>query len=414
MSAPTGPRAGDSPLQLHHIPYSFDPQDADASCLRLVHQLSCEWKSEGRHVKFKRFTDGITNTLIKVSQQRPGQSEADADQEAVLIRAYGSGTDFIIDREKEVRAHNLLAAMGLAAPLLARFENGFMCRFIPGDICEPQDFHHPETYRQIAKMLGQWHGSLPISVLTTTPKPGDAEVPEKHAALSKDGKQIPPIPNIWRNAQDWIGLLPADTDELKKRNELFKRELAWLSEKFSNTPGLDGRDYVFSHTDLLCANVILEGATDDNPAQRPVTFIDYEYATTAPAAFDVANFFAEWAGPDGELSWMPSRSQRLDFIEHYVGSFRQYSSISDPAHEINVKNDVAQVYQQVELFRGLPGFYWGIWALIQASISDIDFDYTGYAERRHSEYWGWKAEYDGSREREGKEMTVREKKWAEE
>jgi len=69
---------------------------------------------------------------------------------------------------------------------------------------------------------------------------------------------------------------------------------------------------------------------------------------------------------------------------------------------------------QVDTFRGLPGFYWGIWALIQATISQIDFDYASYAEIRLGEYWAWKAEQDGSREREGREPTLREKRWAEE
>ena len=40
---------------------------------------------------------------------------------------------------------------------------------------------------------------------------------------------------------------------------------------------------------------------------------------------------------------------------------------------------------QVDRFRGAPGFYWGIWALIQATISQIDFDYAGYAEIRLGE-----------------------------
>jgi len=63
---------------------------------------------------------------------------------------------------------------------------------------------------------------------------------------------------------------------------------------------------------------------------------------------------------------------------------------------------------------GVPGFYWGIWALIQATISQIDFDYASYADLRLGEYWGWKAELDGSRKGEGREAPLRERRWAEE
>lgn len=409
MAPSSDPRSEDS-LNLQYISDSVDPQDINESGLRLLRQLSEDQRFADCEVDFEQLTDGITNTIIKATPKKSGQSKKDADREAALIRVYGNGTDYMIDREVELLAHDMLAKKGIAAPLLARFENGFMCNFIPGDPTNPEDFHNPDTYRQIAKTLGQWHATLPISVLIKNSSPDSAREPDKHAAPSQDGKQPRPVPNLWTNAERWIGLLPNDTGELQERNEQYKRELAWLSEMFGDIAGLNGQDYVFSHTDLLCANVIIEGTADDKMADRAVTFIDYEYAKPAPQAFDIANFFAEWAGPDGELSWMPSQSQRRDFIERYVKSFREQSS----GNQSDVEKDVSQIYDQVDLFRGLPGFYWGIWGLIQASISDIDFDYPAYAERRLSEYWGWKAEHDGSRKRDGKEMTVREKAWARE
>lgn len=300
----------------------------------------------------------------------------------------------MIDRSKELRAHHMLAAKDLAAPILATFQNGFICGFIPGEICEAEDFHTPQIYREIAKRLGQWHGSLPIDDLIEGTGPG--------------GK---PYPNIWTNCSKWIDLLPSKTDEQASQNELFKGELAWLEDLFGDIPGLNGNDFVFSHTDLLCANVVLQPQVDGQP--RQAFFIDYEYATTAPPAFDVANFFAEWAGPDGDLSFMPSKSHRLDFIRQYVRSFRQNADV-DSSDLLQEQKSATQIYTQVDLLRGLPGFYWGIWGLIQASISEIDFDYPAYAKRRHSEYWSWKEEYDGSREKAGREMTIREQKWARE
>ena len=388
---------------LQHINHSFDPKDVENSCLRLVAVVSPEWKSARReHITLKPFTDGITNILIKVGQLWPGRSEEDADREAVLVRVYGNGTDMMIDRAKELRVHKLLAAQELASPLLATFENGFIYGFITGEPCTPQDFHDAHTSRAIARRLGQWHGSLPISALVSW-----SASEEETSDLTRK------VPNIWSNGRKWIDLLPDNTTELKERNEVFRRELTWLLEVLGNIPGLDDQDLVFSHTDLLCGNVILENqdaSKETNLTELSVTFIDYEYATSAPAAFDIANVFAEWAGPEGELSWMPSQAQRLDFIKQYVKSFRKHSRIHESS--MNVQRTVEELYQQVDLFRGLPGFYWGIWGLIQASISDIDFDYVAYAERRHSEYWGWKAEYDGTRVRDGLEASVREKAWA--
>jgi ethanolamine kinase len=392
--------ANDLGLNLPHLPHSFDHQDPESSSLRLLQEFSPDWKKVASDdVKFTRFADGITNTLIKVTQHQSDSS----DREPVLVRAYGSGTDTIIDRGKELRAHDMLANRGLASALLSTFENGFIYRFVPGKSCTAQDFHNPKVYRQIAAKMGEWHAKLPLSALN-----------ESSRFVAGKINNPKPFSNVWTNAQRWINALPSDTAQLKERNELFREELAWLSELLQDFPSLDGRELVFSHTDLLCGNVILEEAPDSQTTgPQSVTFIDYDYVTAAPAAFDVANFFAEWMGPELEHSWIPSKAQRLDFIEHYVRSFREHSDGPDNARHADLSKDVSHVYEQAELFRGFTGFYWGIWGLIQASISDIDFDYASYAELRHSEYWGWKAEYDGSRKQEGKEMTVREMKWAE-
>lgn len=142
-------------------------------------------------------------------------------------------------------------------------------------------------------------------------------------------------------------------------------------------------------------------------------FIDYEYATPGPAAFDIANHFAEWAGYDCEHAAVPTKSQRREFLQHYVTSYR-YHSISDEdslAIDIDFQKDMDTLNAQVDLWRGVPGFYWGIWALIQATISQIEFDYVTYSEGRLKEYWAWKEEVTGTREKEGREMYVRERKW---
>jgi len=52
----------------------------------------------------------------------------------------------------------------------------------------------------------------------------------------------------------------------------------------------------------------------------------------------------------------------------------------------------------------------GIWALIQAVISQIDFDYAAYAEIRLSEYWTWKKSL--TEVIPFSEMTEREQRWA--
>ena len=143
-----------------------------------------------------------------------------------------------------------------------------------------------------------------------------------------------------------------------------------------------------------------------------VSFIDYEYATPSPAAFDIANHFAEWGGFDCEHHLLPTRSQRRDFIREYVRSY--FAHLGKDRSQVDEEAEVSHLFDEVDVYRGVPGFYWGIWALIQAKISQIDFDYASYAEIRLGEYWAWREESDGSRAASKKEVALRERRWAQE
>lgn len=225
-----------------------------------------------------------------------------------------------------------------------------------------------------------------------------------------------PEPSIWTIMQKWIDALPSKTSEHQERNVRLQTELETSTKTFGNIAGLDHGAYVLGHCDLLSGNVII---TPKRGQETEVDFIDYEYATPAPAAFDLANHFAEWGGFDCDFNVLPTRAERRDFIKSYVASYRQHKK---RAHENGTARengttedkDIEQLMDEVDAFRGIPGLYWGIWALIQAMISQIDFDYASYAEIRLGEYWDWKAEQDGSRAREGREIPLRERRLAQE
>jgi ethanolamine kinase len=82
-----------------YIPLSYSHADSQASALRLILTLNPDWEGPGNKIEFVRFTDGITNTLLKIINLKPGLTEEQIDNEAVLMRAYGNGTEILIDRE---------------------------------------------------------------------------------------------------------------------------------------------------------------------------------------------------------------------------------------------------------------------------------------------------------------------------
>ncbi|KAJ5689911.1 hypothetical protein N7462_004303 [Penicillium macrosclerotiorum] len=407
-SSPNG-----APPALRYIPLSYSPADSQASALRLILTLLPDWEGPGNKIEFVRFTDGITNTLLKIINRKQGLTDEQIDNEAVLMRAYGNGTEILIDRERETTSHALLASRGLAPPLLARFKNGLLYRFIRGKPCGHEDLVTPPIFRGVARKLAHWHAVLPTTGAGSAPS-DEASVADKQSDLTV----IQPRragSSMWAVLQRWVLALPVATPEQRARRLSLQQELQWAVGQLDDGQGIGEDGLVFSHCDLLCANVIVLPSDEARPqisddGIAPVNFIDYEYAVPAPAAFDIANHLAEWIGYDCDYNMIPTKSVRREFLTEYTKSYCQHRGL-EPSSEPEI---VDRLYQDVDRFRGIPGLYWGVWALIQAQISQIDFDYASYAELRLGEYWAWKREVDGSRQLAGESMPLREERWAQE
>ncbi|KAI9680715.1 MAG: hypothetical protein M1817_004155 [Caeruleum heppii] len=407
--------------KIRFIPLSYNNADSESSARRLVLSVRPDWQDAEGPLEFVRFTDGITNTLLKAVKKRPGHTEVQIDEEAILLRAYGKGTEVLIDRDRECTSHSLLSQHSLAPPLLARFQNGLLYKFIRGRVCTPPDLTREPIWRGVAQRLSEWHAVLPLVSAVTSSVPAEANGPiippiptSKATPKVPDGDIAPGIatPNVWSVMQKWIHALPTTNDAETTRKQTLQTELARVVKELAYLPGSGKDGLVFAHCDLLSGNVIVQervtkGAT--NRAPETVSFIDYEYATPAPAAFDIANFFAEWGGFECDYNAMPSRAQRTGFLAEYLQAYDRHLSGVDHTPNYTAVQDL---FEKVDRFRGVPGLYWGIWALIQATISQIDFDYASYAEVRLGEYWAWRAEVDGSRARAGTEMPLRERMWA--
>ncbi|KAL5615475.1 hypothetical protein BROUX41_005520 [Berkeleyomyces rouxiae] len=396
---------------------SYDSHNSEASSIELIKAIEPDWVSaDGTAlkdgVKIVRCTDGITNTLLKIINTANGTRSADeADKYAFLLRAYGNGTDVIIDREREAENHELLMRHGLAPELLARFRNGMLYRYIRGTVTHPEDLRQPEIFTAVARRLAEWHATVPCIAAknaptsTTTPTQG-------RARSATSGK---PVPNMWTVLQKWILALPTKTDDQKKNQSTLQAEFEWLRELLGGRPTLGENGLVFAHCDLLHGNIIVEPkdvtAASGSGQDLTVCFIDYEYATPSPVAFDICNHFAEWGGFECDYNVMPSRSQRLSFIRSYIAAYFSKKVGADASMTPEqLEAESQKLFIEVDLFRGIPGFYWGIWSQIQAVISEIDFDYASYANVRLGEYWAWKAEFQGSRQ-PGTELCLREQRW---
>lgn len=278
-------------------------------------------------VEIKPVQGGITNSLLTCINT--------STQERVLVRLYGRSTDTIIDRQRELVAHQMLHELKLASKLYARFANGIVYGFIRGRSLSFEQL--PQYSNVIAPHLKDIHDKFDIQAFKS---------------------QIDGLCEIWPIMSSWVNQL---------EDEQLQEELAWLKSTLEGTS-----PNVACHSDLLAGNIIIED-------QNKVNFIDYEYLMIGPRAFDIANHLMEWQGFECQTERIPevgSSEVRL-WCQHYLNT--------------QEKSQIDAVVEELKLHYGLPGFFWGVWAKIQAKISALDFDYKSYSELRLKEYWNWKS-----------------------
>ncbi|KAH6877096.1 kinase-like domain-containing protein [Thelonectria olida] len=374
------------------VQHVFDTADAEASALELAPFLFRTGQPSEGQIRVKTLTEGTTNALFKVSDEKTGPQ---SQPENVLIKVYGEGTEITIDRNKEIKLHSILAKHNLAPSLLLRFANGHAYQFLEGTACSVEDLANERIWRGVAREFANWHAVLPTV---------DLGVPDRIVDFE---------PSIWSTARKWLNALPTETEKQRTKKGLLHDEFQHLvREMLGNGP----RDpMVLGHGDLLSGNIILQEEVNSSNGIAAAKFIDYEHSTYCPRAFELANHFAEWTGFECDYNLLPTTSTRLAFIREYLQAHhdiireRDGSTGSLPSRVTQAEVD--RVMAEVDAFRGFPGFYWGLCALIQAQAStgSIDFDYAGYADKRLLEYWAWRGK---SKQGANGAASLREERWA--
>lgn len=362
-------------------------------------------------IKIKQLTGGITNMLLSCSHE--------ATNETLLMRVYGQGTNLIIDRNREFVSHLVLNSLELAPSIHARFSNGLIYGFLPGRSLDPNELSNKYLFPLIAQQLGNWHNSINCEYIedgvntlrkytASLKKRPDAKVSTKSKPGKAEVKGQKSVNNIWDLIEEWIQIVPqnevlasvfkenTDNGDVTTENvrDVVLKEFAWLKRTLKLTTK---SPVVVSHCDLLSGNIIVPSSQDfvdkcssgnaqlPSLNENPIQFIDYEYMLPAPRAFDIANHFAEWQGFDCNRSAIPEPSVSNPVMVSWCKGY---------LNDMNAPEDkVRGLIDEIACYYGMPGFYWGIWAMIQSELSTIDFNYADYGKLRLEEYWLWKAQF---------------------
>ncbi|XP_071453508.1 ethanolamine kinase 1 [Hetaerina americana] len=363
-----------------HLPIAIEETLLLDGAIAVLKEVRPLWKKE--NIEFKIFTDGITNKLV-------GCKNGAEAGEMVLVRVYGQKTDLLIDRAAETRNMKVMHKAGYAPRLYATFENGLVYEFVPGITLTVETVRLPSIFTLVARMLAQMHC---LDLMSSENNGWSDSIPGK--------EQNEPI--LWKKASSFTELAPSSFESPEKQaryeklvpsKQILKKEWSLLQKELQDI----GSPVVFCHNDLLLGNVIYNN--------NQVTFIDYEYADYNYQAFDIGNHFNEFAGvEDVDYKRYPSKEFQFSWLRIYLEAFKEVSHskkqksigncVEDGVQNMKVsEREVNELYIQVSKFSLASNLFWGVWALIQAEHSTIDFDFLGYAAARISQYSATKEEF---------------------
>ena len=314
-------------------------------------------------------TGGITNSLYRVSLQPPFPPTP------ILVRIFGLSTDQVIDRLTEQVITVALSKNGFGVRLHGHFDTGRLEEWLEAQ---------PLTWEEMADMgehLGREVGSLHRQAL------GDI-VPSTTSPL-------------YSTLQEWMkGALTVRFDDptpaaAKKAALLAEVDVAfWQKELQETLQLLSASAYadeplVFCHNDLLSGNVLRQkrgpgvgvvGGGKEGDVR--LYLVDFEYSAFNFAAFDIANHWLECCGFDCQWDHFPSAEQRRRFLRFYLSSVKGKKGGVEEVQE----EEVSAWEEKVTAFLVLSHLWWGIWAILQAKYSTIDFDYLSYSLLRKDGY----------------------------
>ncbi|CAD5219997.1 unnamed protein product [Bursaphelenchus xylophilus] len=309
----------------------------------LLKALRPEWFLD--QVIFKPFTNGITNKVISV---QGGKGEK------LIFRIFGVGTEKVVDRNSEMKSFELLSRHGLAPAVEARFANGFVCGYLPGEPIDVESVRSAKLVPKIASRMADLH-KIPIA---------DNEKASPSFFHTKFHQFINNIPPVWPNPEKNQKFQHLFAEINFERD--FQRVAAAI-ERAAN------KEIVLCHNDLLIYNVLYDEKSDS------VNFIDYEYTGANYQLFDIANHFNEYAGVENiNYDLCPTDEQKYNFVQHYLQSYL--------GREVDGA-EIEKVLADIPTFEAASHLLWSVWALVQAQDSEIDFDYIQYASKRYEQYF---------------------------
>ncbi|KAK0151953.1 Choline kinase alpha [Merluccius polli] len=324
--------------------------------------LSGSWKTiPESDFEISIVSGGLSNLLYmcKLPDHVAGVGE---EPRQVLLRVYGAILQGVDSLVLESVMFAILAERTLGPQLYGIFPEGRLEEYLPNDRMRTEELSEPSISAEIAAKVARFHGM---------------QMP-----FNKEPKWL--LGTIDRYMDQVMKLKFTRETHVKKYNKLMKfnlpAELDSLRQLLAVTPS----PVVFCHNDVQEGNILKLEGRDPTSTER-LMLIDFEYSSYNYRGFDFGNHFCEWMYDYTYDQWpfykakaenYPTREQQLHFIRNYLMEHRAISDEVAPEDQTQVEEDMLIEANRYAL---ASHFLWGLWSIIQAKISKIEF---GYMVRR--------------------------------
>ncbi|XP_045892789.1 choline/ethanolamine kinase [Micropterus dolomieu] len=330
--------------------------------------LSGSWKTiKEDDFQISIVSGGLSNLLYLCCLPDHVRSEGEEPRQ-VLLRVYGAILQGVDSLVLESVMFAILAERTLGPKLYGIFPEGRLEQYLPNTRMRTDQLSDPAISAEIATKLACFHEMV---------MPFNKEPKWLFGTIDRYMGQVMKL-NFVREAH------------VKKYKKLMKfdlpAELDSLYALLAATPS----PVVFCHNDVQEGNILMLEDRDHTSTDR-LMLIDFEYSSYNYRGFDFGNHFCEWMYDYTYNQWpffkatpenYPTREQQLHFIRGYLAEQRRYSNIT--IDQTQVEEDMIIEANRYAL---ASHFLWGLWSIIQAKISKIEFGYMDYAQCRFEAYF---------------------------
>ncbi|XP_062350506.1 choline kinase alpha isoform X2 [Cinclus cinclus] len=368
----TPPPALPPPLEEESPP--LDPRTRRRAYLWCKEFLPGAWRGlREEQLCISPIRGGLSNMLFQCSLPDTVETVADEPRK-VLLRLYGAilqmGAEAMV---LESVMFAILAERALGPKLYGIFPQGRLEEFIPSRKLSTEELSLPDISAEIAEKMARFHGMK---------MPFNKEPKWLFGTMEKYLNQVLRI-KFTRESQT------------RKLNKLLSYNLPQEMKNLRAMLEATSSPVVFCHNDCQEGNILLLEGRETSENQK-LMLIDFEYSSYNYRGFDIGNHFCEWMYDysyekypffKASILKYPSKKQQLHFLSSYLSAFHDgFENLSNEE-----KSNLEEiVLVEVNRFALASHFFWGLWSIIQAKISSIEFGYLEYALSRFDAYFDQK------------------------